>query len=191
MVTDRNRQIAAYIREKMPDTEHFYDGWHIAKGWSTQIFFLFYSFITLALLLKLYLCQKKLPNENFVLLGIGKKIEALGKRKGCEDVGLWTKSIKNHIYWLGSAGGKDEDLKEAMFNSIIDHCCNIHNHDNDLFPACLHEPLDNDDREWLQPGMVKCYKFPICMLHCISTYFLFRTAFWYLVLQAMYTCFIV
>ena len=30
--TDRNRSITKYLREKMPDTAHFFDVWHIAKS---------------------------------------------------------------------------------------------------------------------------------------------------------------
>ena len=32
ITTDRNRQIAAYIRDSMPGTDHYYDVWHVAKG---------------------------------------------------------------------------------------------------------------------------------------------------------------
>ena len=32
LVTDRHSQIAKWIREELPDTTHFYDVWHLAKG---------------------------------------------------------------------------------------------------------------------------------------------------------------
>ena len=33
LITDRHRQIAAYIRTNLPDTVHKYGIWHVAKGW--------------------------------------------------------------------------------------------------------------------------------------------------------------
>ena len=32
LVTDRHRAIAKWIREKLPDVEHKYDVWHVAKS---------------------------------------------------------------------------------------------------------------------------------------------------------------
>ena len=32
VVTDRHRQIRKWIQEELPDTEHVYDVWHVAKG---------------------------------------------------------------------------------------------------------------------------------------------------------------
>ena len=32
LITDRHRQIAKWIRERLSDAEHLYDGWHVAKG---------------------------------------------------------------------------------------------------------------------------------------------------------------
>lgn len=32
LVTDRHRQINKWIRETQPNTEHYYDVWHVAKG---------------------------------------------------------------------------------------------------------------------------------------------------------------
>lgn len=32
IVTDRHRQINKWLRETHPETKHFYDVWHIAKG---------------------------------------------------------------------------------------------------------------------------------------------------------------
>ena len=31
-VTDRHKQIAKYLHEKLPDTKHYYDVWHVAKS---------------------------------------------------------------------------------------------------------------------------------------------------------------
>ena len=32
LVTDRHYQIAKWVRENLPDTDHRYDIWHMAKG---------------------------------------------------------------------------------------------------------------------------------------------------------------
>ena len=32
LVTDRHVQIVKHIREEMPDTKHYFDVWHVAKG---------------------------------------------------------------------------------------------------------------------------------------------------------------
>lgn len=32
LVTDRHRQINKWIRETQPNTKHYYDVWHVAKG---------------------------------------------------------------------------------------------------------------------------------------------------------------
>lgn len=32
LVTDRHPQVRKFMRESMPDTKHYYDVWHVAKG---------------------------------------------------------------------------------------------------------------------------------------------------------------
>ncbi len=32
LVTDRHPQIQKWVRENMPETTHYYDVWHVAKG---------------------------------------------------------------------------------------------------------------------------------------------------------------
>lgn len=32
IVTDRHPQVRKFMREEMPDTKHYYDVWHVAKG---------------------------------------------------------------------------------------------------------------------------------------------------------------
>jgi hypothetical protein len=34
LVTDRHRMVGKYIREHLPDTTHYFDVWHVAKGCS-------------------------------------------------------------------------------------------------------------------------------------------------------------
>ena len=32
LVTDRHSQVAKWVRETLPETRHYYDVWHLAKG---------------------------------------------------------------------------------------------------------------------------------------------------------------
>ena len=93
-----------------------------------------------------------------MFLGIGKKIDALAKQKDCEDAGLWRKSIVNHLYWVAATAPEgNEDMIEAMWKSVCNHIQDIYEEHSDLYLACAHGPLDDEerDKEWLQP----CRKF--------------------------------
>ena len=109
------------------------------------------------------------------MVGIGKKIDALAKQKDCEDAGLWRKSIVNHLYWVAATAPEgNEDMIEAMWKSVCNHIQDIHEEHSDLYPACAHGPLDEEerDKEWLQP----CRKFWIFVLQkivAISILFLY------------------
>ena len=32
LITDRHPVVQKWVREKLPDTKHYYDVWHVAKG---------------------------------------------------------------------------------------------------------------------------------------------------------------
>ena len=38
LVTDRHSQITKWVRENLPNTHHYYDVWHLAKGKSYHTF---------------------------------------------------------------------------------------------------------------------------------------------------------
>ena len=38
LITDRHVSIQKWMRESMPEVKHFYDVWHVAKGYSKLIF---------------------------------------------------------------------------------------------------------------------------------------------------------
>ncbi|XP_078378287.1 uncharacterized protein LOC144661382 [Oculina patagonica] len=88
--------------------------------------------------------------------GLGKKIDSLAKKKDCDVVSKWKKSVVNHMFWCAaSTDDDDEDLKEAKWLSITNHIMNKHSgHDNPLFPQCLHGRLHGRERKkkWLKPG---------------------------------------
>ncbi|XP_061177696.1 uncharacterized protein LOC133186472 [Saccostrea echinata] len=93
-----------------------------------------------------------------VAKGTGKKLDALAKVKDCDIVGKWKQSITNHMYWsAGCTPDNNADMIVAKWESVIQHVQNIHtNHQNALFQSCLHDPLEDDEREikWLNPSII-------------------------------------
>ncbi|KAJ8351919.1 hypothetical protein SKAU_G00233950 [Synaphobranchus kaupii] len=90
--------------------------------------------------------------------GIGKKIDALAKLKNCQEVGPWRKSVVNHLYWSGSTSTSGKEVV-AKWTSVANHIQDIHIHDGELFPKCLHQPLVGEQaRQWLKPSTAACEK---------------------------------
>ena len=86
---------------------------------------------------------------------IKKRIQSLAKKKACELIGSWMKSIINHFYWsVMSTNIDNKDLIAAKWRSMLRHTQNIHDGHGELFPACSHAQLtDQDEREikWFKP----------------------------------------
>ena len=38
IITDRHKQNAAWIRRSLPDTDHYFDIWHVSKGKVTCVY---------------------------------------------------------------------------------------------------------------------------------------------------------
>uniref|UniRef100_A0ABM0MDF2 Uncharacterized protein LOC102804858 n=1 Tax=Saccoglossus kowalevskii TaxID=10224 RepID=A0ABM0MDF2_SACKO len=96
-----------------------------------------------------------------VAKGLKKKVNALSKLKGCEDVGLWRRSLVNHMYWCSlSTPSGDGEMIAAKWKSIANHVQNKHSGHGELFPKCRHGPLHGRDRqkEWLKPSTKACEK---------------------------------
>ena len=114
LVTDRHKQINKWLREKHSDVKHYYDIWHVAKGipiakWSSYDH----------------------PYLVCLYTGFRKKLEKLGKQKGCELVCEWQKSIINHLYWCVSSSSNDDnddnsELVKAKWLSLDNHVHNVH-----------------------------------------------------------------
>ncbi|KAL3885640.1 hypothetical protein ACJMK2_025690 [Sinanodonta woodiana] len=85
-----------------------------------------------------------------VAKGVYKKLEAAGKRKGCDVVGRWARSISNHMYWCAASSCGDGEGVQQKWSSILNHVANIHRGHGDKFLQCEHEQLDN--REWIKYG---------------------------------------
>lgn len=85
------------------------------------------------------------------MLGLSKKLEALGNERECTSARDWAKSIVNHLYW-SAASSTNGDEAVAKWTSVVNHIQNVHEHDSWLFPTCQHGDLDaNHSKKWIQP----------------------------------------
>jgi len=75
-----------------------------------------------------------------------KKLLKVSKKKGCDDLEPWIRSINNHLYWAACSSETGEEVVDKV-KSISNHVMNIHQHDSDRFPACTHGPIS---RNWLK-----------------------------------------
>ncbi|XP_062591608.1 uncharacterized protein LOC134253115 isoform X1 [Saccostrea cucullata] len=85
-----------------------------------------------------------------VAKGVYKKLEALSKKKNCELVGAWAHSISNHIYWCAASSDGNGELILEKWISILNHVTDVHEGHGELYPRCLHGPVD--DRQWIRRG---------------------------------------
>lgn len=76
---------------------------------------------------------------------------ALSKRKGCEIVRGWIRSILQQLYYCARVGNGDGDMVEAMWTAVANHIVNVHEHSNERYPRCEHGQIE--DRVWLIKGM--------------------------------------
>jgi len=98
--------------------------------------------------------MKKLNKKHvfFLLLGIFKKLEAIGKstKERCQIVGSWARSISNHAYWCAMSSNGDGQMVYEKWLSILNHVCNIHEGHGENFQKCEHG--DGDERDWIKKG---------------------------------------
>jgi hypothetical protein len=88
--------------------------------------------------------------------GIVKKMLAASKEKGCEQIGEWTRAVRNHVYWCSTSTVKGfGNMILAKWKSFMRHVSNKHDHHPDtLFPKCAHDELESQ-RKWIKVGMSK------------------------------------
>ena len=102
MVTDRHKQISKWLQENHPDISHWCDVGHVAKG--------------TCILINIVHNKPVMIKWSFPLTGLRKKLFALSKQKACGTVGLWSKSLINHLYWSdASTPGTDQTLMKAKW----------------------------------------------------------------------------
>ncbi|XP_034089581.1 uncharacterized protein LOC117557724 isoform X1 [Gymnodraco acuticeps] len=88
--------------------------------------------------------------------GISKQLEKAAKKKDCEKLRGWVKSIRNHIYWTAATSTTGPE-RVAKWTSILNHVQDIHSHDDPLFPKCLH-PLCIAQYQWMAAGTPAFHK---------------------------------
>ena len=79
-----------------------------------------------------------------------KKITAKGKRRDCQVLAGWARSISNHVYFCAASSNGDAELAREKWVSVVRHVANIHTGHGKLYPQCTHEELD--DRQWIALG---------------------------------------
>ena len=84
-----------------------------------------------------------------------KKIMAKSKTKTCEALGLWIRSIANHMWWCSESCGGDDQLLREKWLSLLNHITNKHRWGGSkIFKKCAHTVLtaaEKSETEWLDP----------------------------------------
>jgi hypothetical protein len=105
--------------------------------------------------------------------GIYKKLQAASKKKLCEIVGQWSHSISNHLYWCAASSDGNGELMLQKWLSILNHVVDEHEGHGDLYPRCLHGPVN--DRQWMTRGTSK--SLPLYVYLMITFLYLFCMSF--------------
>lgn len=85
-----------------------------------------------------------------VAKGVYKKLDTISKKKYCELIGAWAHSISNHIYFCAATSDGNGDFVREKWVSILNHVTGRHEGHGELYPRCLHGPVDN--RLWIRRG---------------------------------------
>ena len=95
----------------------------------------------------MYMC---INDMLIVFLGISKQLLKAAKKRDCEHLREWLKSIRKHIYWTAATSTTGPE-RVAKWTSILNH---VQGHEDPLFPKCLHPlPVTRGKGEWLAAGM--------------------------------------
>ncbi|XP_053315685.1 uncharacterized protein LOC128483495 [Spea bombifrons] len=82
-----------------------------------------------------------------------KKLTTISKKKSCEVLALWTKSVVNHLWACSSLCKGSVGMLRERWNSLLRHIVNVHQWDDGtLFHACDHPPItENEEKSkaWL------------------------------------------
>lgn len=159
LVTDRHVQIVKWVRENMPETTHYFDLWHVAKGTINTINIARFL-IQVSTIYHIYSClwcAFKINMYNFIhiITGLKKKLSTLSKEKDCNEIQPWKKSIVNHLYWVAATShGLESEVVLARWTSLSNHIINVHTDHSAVFTSCEHGPLERRERHklWLKPG---------------------------------------
>ena len=87
---------------------------------------------------------------------ITKKLTEKAKRKECNELFPWIKSVSKHLWWFADTCEKDKNLLREKWISIVHHSANIHLWDSaDLYHECPHPLIPREEartKRWLRPG---------------------------------------
>lgn len=90
-----------------------------------------------------------------VFAAVGKKLKAICKLKGCEDLKAWQQSIINHLYWAVVSSPQDDvELIVDKWKSVERHVLNLHRGHGGKFPRCAHKRLQGraHKKKWIKPS---------------------------------------
>ena len=110
-----------------------------------------------------YMREKKPEVKHYydvwhVAKGVSRKLEALAKERNCDEIKPWIRSVVNHLYYCAATSEGGEQVV-AKWKSIANHVQNIHTHDDEDYPHCLHESRTGENaRKWLTPSTKACEK---------------------------------
>ncbi|XP_033959402.1 uncharacterized protein [Pseudochaenichthys georgianus] len=87
--------------------------------------------------------------------GISKQLLKAAKKRDCEQLRAWLKSIRKHIYWTAATSTTGPE-RVAKWTSILNH---VQGHEDPLFPKGLHPlPVTRDKGQWLAAGTQAFHK---------------------------------
>ena len=108
--------------------------------------------------IKKYMCkQKEHINHQFDARHFSKSIKTkllnASKKKTCEELKPWIKSICNHFWWTCATCENHEALFKEKWTSIIFHIQNKHTWTgNTLYHQCSHGELSREEIVFLKTG---------------------------------------
>ncbi|XP_077508471.1 uncharacterized protein LOC144119805, partial [Amblyomma americanum] len=85
-----------------------------------------------------------------VAKGVYRKLQTAAKKAGQEELEPRNQSINNHLYWSAASSNGHKELIVPKWTSLLNHIRNVHTHEEQLFPVCLHG--DAHPIQWLQSG---------------------------------------
>ena len=87
---------------------------------------------------------------------IKSKLAKKAKKKGCEELAPWIKSVTNHLWWSSMTCEGNAELLKEKWTSILHHVADKHSWDSStLYNRCPHDPISATARrktKWLKAG---------------------------------------
>ncbi|CAN7980564.1 unnamed protein product [Ixodes pacificus] len=70
-----------------------------------------------------------------------KKLNAAGKRAGCQPLEEWTQATTNHMYWSAMAAGGKWELLVEIWLSMQNHVIDKHTGHGGSYTRCVHQEI--------------------------------------------------